>query len=75
MEVAYKLSNRYFYIQNCEDGYDFTFYNSTWQEIDGGQLDNPEISITEAAIELITEYFPNCHFEAIDCDYLLRMIE
>jgi len=51
------------------------FRQNVYDNLRIGQLDNSEMSITEAAIELITEYFPNCHFEAIDCDYLLRIIE
>lgn len=32
-------------IQTCEDGYDYTLYHKDFTEIDGGQIDNPEISM------------------------------
>lgn len=61
--AAYLLEYGYFYIQTCEDGYDYTAYDLEFQEIDGGQLDNPELSIEQAAKELMEEYFPDCTYK------------
>ena len=38
-------SNGFLAIQTCEDGYDYTLYHKDFTEIDGGQIDNPEISM------------------------------
>lgn len=63
--AAYLLDHGYFYIQTCEDGYDYTAYDLEFQEIDGGQLDAPELSIEQAAKELMEEYFPSCNFKSM----------
>lgn len=46
--LACKIGDNYFMIQKSEDGYDYTLYTSDYSEIDGGQLDNPDISIYDA---------------------------
>ncbi len=53
-EIAYKFSDGYLSIQESSDGYDFTFYNKDFSIKDGGQLDNPALSIAEAAKEALT---------------------
>jgi antirestriction protein ArdC len=35
----------YLYVQTCEDGWDYTLYTPGFQEIDGGQLDEPHLSL------------------------------
>ena len=53
-EAAYLLENgNYFYIQTCETGYDYTLYQPNFTDLDGGQLDNPEISIEKARDEIL----------------------
>lgn len=53
-EAAYLLENgSYLYIQTCETGYDYTLYQPDFTDIDGGQLDNPEISIEKARDEIL----------------------
>ena len=42
-------------IQKSEDGYDYTLYTSDYSEIDGGQLDNPDISIYDAMNEILED--------------------
>ena len=42
-------------IHTCDDGYDYTFYKSDYTEYDGGQLDNPELSIIKAVEELLND--------------------
>ena len=53
-ELAYGTGKGYFSIQTVSDGYDYTFYNKDYREIDGGVYDNPDISIREA-METILE--------------------
>ena len=53
-EAAYLLENgNYFYIQTCETGYDYTLYQPDFTDLDGGQLDNLEISIEKARDEIL----------------------
>ncbi|MCM1219219.1 MAG: YodL domain-containing protein [Lachnospiraceae bacterium] len=53
-EAAYRLDNGdYLYIQTCESGYDYTFYREDFSEIDGGQLDNPALSMLSARDEIL----------------------
>ena len=53
-EAAYQLENgSYLYIQTCETGYDYTLYQPDFTDLDGGQLDNPEISIEKARDEIL----------------------
>lgn len=53
-ETAYLLENgNYLYIQTCETGYDYTLYQPDFTDLDGGQLDNPEISVEKARDEIL----------------------
>lgn len=55
-EAIYILENGdYLLIQACEDGWDYTLFDASigYIEVDGGQLDNPELSITDARDEIL----------------------
>ena len=53
-EAAYRLENGdYLYIQTSETGYDYTLYSPDYKELDGGQLDNPDLSLAEAEKEIL----------------------
>ena len=53
-EAAYRLeSSDYMYIQTSETGYDYTLYGPDYKELDGGQLDNPDLSLAEAGKEIL----------------------
>lgn len=53
-EAAYRLKNGdYLYIQTSETGYDYTLYGPDYKELDGGQLDNPDLSLAEAGKEIL----------------------
>ncbi|EHF06592.1 hypothetical protein HMPREF1020_01475 [Clostridium sp. 7_3_54FAA] len=53
-EAAYRLeSGDYLYIQTSETGYDYTLYGPDYKELDGGQLDNPDLSLAEAEKEIL----------------------
>ncbi len=52
-EAAYRLeSGEYLYIQTSETSYDYTLYGPDYKELDGGQLDNPDLSLAEAGKEI-----------------------
>ncbi len=52
-EMAFKTIDGHLIIQRCDEGYDYTLYNNRFNEIDGGQLDNPTLRIDEAATEAL----------------------
>lgn len=53
-EAAYRLENgNYLYIQVSETGYDYALYRPDFTDLDGGQLDNPELSIEKARDEIL----------------------
>ena len=53
-EAAYRLeSGDYLHIQTSETGYDYTLYGPDYKELDGGQLDNPGLSLAEAGKEIL----------------------
>ena len=55
-EVAYLLpDNGYFMIHETDGGYDYTFYNHEFKELDGGVYDNPEVSIAEATEDILND--------------------
>ena len=57
-ERGYSLNNGeyYFHIQTCDDGYDYTIYCKDFSDWDGGQYDDPDISMDEA-VDIILEEF------------------
>lgn len=53
-EAFYHLDREiYLYIQTCDTGYDYTLYDSSFKDIDGGQLDNPALSLEAARNEIL----------------------
>lgn len=73
--LAYELEGGFFYIQTCDDGYDYTCYDENYREIDGGQFDDSELMIDEAAKELMEEYFPHSSYELISAEDLMEKVE
>lgn len=56
-EIAYHLeaAGRYFSIQTVSEGYDYTFYDNHFRELDGGIYDNPDISLQEAMKDILED--------------------
>lgn len=54
-EIAYRLESagRYFAIQTVSDGYDYTFYDNQFRELDGGVYDNPDVTLAEAIEDIL----------------------
>lgn len=68
--------SRYLAIQTCDSGYDYTFFNQDFQELDGGQLDNPEFSMSRAIYELLSEEnLQEAKLEALDYAFLAERAE
>ena len=54
---AWELGGKgYLAIQSCENGWDYTIYHSDFSVMDGGQLDEPELTIQEVREEILTAY-------------------
>lgn len=43
-------------MQTCEDGYDYTLVDENYNEIDGGQVDNPELSMLEVRRDILESF-------------------
>lgn len=51
--AAYRLDDgTYLYVQASDTGYDYTLYDSDMKDLDGGQLDNPDLSLSAARDEI-----------------------
>ena len=51
--MQFTRSKGYLTIQATEEGYSFIFYDSDLHEIQGGDYDNPDVSIQKAAYEIL----------------------
>lgn len=55
-EAAWRVGrNHYLAIQVSDEGYDYTLYDADFHEVDGGQIDNPTISMKEARNEILDD--------------------
>ncbi|MFR8492302.1 MAG: LPD16 domain-containing protein [Mediterraneibacter gnavus] len=56
-EAAYQIetTGQFFFIQETEEGYDYTFYDQEFQELDGGVYDTFDVTLQEAAKTLLLE--------------------
>ena len=54
-EAAYKLGDRYISIQRTDEGFDYSIYDEAYHLLDGGVLDNPDISIREVLKQITDE--------------------
>ncbi len=56
-EAAWQVGrDHYLAIQTCDDGYDYTLFDKDFKDIDGGQLDNPELTMIEVRNEILAEF-------------------
>ena len=74
-ELAYQVGERYFAIQTTEEGYDYSFYDKDYRLMDGGVYENNEISIEEAAEELLEEESWTGERIRGDYDQLMEKVE
>ena len=54
-EAAYKLGDRYISIQRTDEGFDYSIYDERYHLLDGGVLDDPDISIGEVLKQITDE--------------------
>ena len=74
-ELAYEVGERYFAIQRTEEGYDYSFYDEDFRLMDGGVYENGEISIEEAAEELLEDEGWTGERIRGDYDQLMKKVE
>lgn len=77
-EQAFSLDNgKYFLSIQTGDGYyDYTIYNSDHSEYDGGQLDEPDMTISEATEDILAGFgMDKLPREPIDYDELQAAVE
>ena len=76
-QTAWKVGqNHYLALQTSEDGYDYTLYDKNFNEIDGGQLDDLELSMKEARKEILNDFkLDRKDLVAFDYDDLLEKAE
>lgn len=56
-QMAWKVGkDHYLILQTCDDGWDYTLYDKDFKEVDGGQLDMPELSMEEARREILNDF-------------------
>ena len=67
-EVAYRIGDQYFAIQVATEGYDYSFYDKEYKLMDGGILDDLDISMRQA-IQNILEDEGLEQLERIPVDY------
>ena len=68
-EVAWKVGkDKILAIQTCDEGYDYTLFDENYNEIDGGQIDNPDMTMIEVRT-VILESFNLEHRELHAMDY------
>lgn len=66
-EIAYEVNDCYLTVQECDDeGYDYTLFGKDYREIDGGVLANPNITIEQAAKEIVTDLYGDIPMEEVD---------
>ena len=54
-ELAYKIDDKHFAIHTTEGGYDYTFYDEKYRELDGGVYDDDTLPITKVIQNLLEE--------------------
>lgn len=77
-EAAYQIetTGHFFFIQETEEGYDYTFYNQEFQELDGGVYDTFDVTLQEAAKALLLEEGENlAACRKIDSEMLQEQVE
>ena len=76
-EAAWKISrDSFLMLQSCDDGYDYTLYDRDFQLLDGGQLDDPDMTMLEARNAILAEHgFQYRELRAVPCDILMEQVE
>lgn len=75
-ELAYRIGDQFFAIQVATEGYDYSFYDKEYKLMDGGILDNPDISMRQAVHDILEdEGLDQLQRIPVDYDELLEKAE
>lgn len=56
-EAAWRVGkDRILAIQTCEAGYDYTLFDENYNDVDGGQIDNPNMTMLEVRRDILESY-------------------
>ena len=56
-EAAWQVGkDNYLAIQTCDDGYDYALFDKNFKEIDGGQVDNPDMTMIEVRQDILESF-------------------
>jgi len=56
-EAAWRVGkDRILAVQTCDDGYDYTLFDENYNEIDGGQVDNPDMTMIEVRTDILESF-------------------
>lgn len=75
-EVAYRIGDQYFAIQVATEGYDYSFYDKEYKLMDGGILDDLDISMRQAIQDILeNEGLEQLERIPVDYDELQEKVE
>lgn len=77
-EAAYELAGgkAYLFVQTTGEGYDYTFYSMEFHAVDGGILENQELSFGEAVEDILEGGgFGRSDGKVIECEKFLETVE
>lgn len=68
--------NKFLILQTCDDGYDYTLFDKDYKEIDGGQLDMPELTMNQARSEILDDFkLGKRELRTADYDQIVELAE
>lgn len=68
--------DKFLILQTCDDGYDYTLFDKDYKEIDGGQLDMPELTMNQARSEILDDFkLGKRELRTADYDQIVELAE
>ena len=75
-QAAYEFADRYLMIHECDEGYDYTFYDKNYKEMDGGVYDDPNVTLEQAVHIILTDDpFPDMERTVVDYEALAEKVD
>ncbi len=75
-QAAYEFSDRYLMIHECDEGYDYTFYDKNYKEMDGGVYDDPNVALEQAVHIILTDDpFPDMERTVVNYEALEEKVD
>lgn len=60
-------------IQTCDEGYDYTLFDKDYQDVDGGQVDNLDITMLEVRKDILESYgLDNQELQVLEYDDIME---